>query len=503
MISRSRNQGARSTDDAVTASRAVEKPIRGRSIVRRVAHATVIGSCLAATAPPLQGRGAVPTLAGWLLRSPPRHWPSATGGCRRSRASISRWGRASSSACSGPNGAGSRRSSRSPAGSCGRRRQGLGLGRARRVVEGARLARLPGGALPLPRLDVGRRAPASSTSAWPARAAARTSGAAARARRARRRARPPRRGHVQGHAAAARHRPGSRRHPEDPAARRADERARPGRPPHRPRAARGAAVARRLRPPQLAPAQRGRARLRPRRRSSLGGRSSRRAPHELAHPRGVEIETDDGVRLFPGAKRDDAPRLVAEQVAAGRKVYGVRVLARRSKRSTSRPCRGRRRDPPIIRYALGEAVRRKVFLVVVVLTRGLPRARGAREPLHLQRPEQHRRPRGRARRHADVRGHVRDRHVHVRHALPRHRARRLPHARRRLGRRRARPAPAARRAADRAPRMLFARFLAAAGVCSVYVFVVYIVSVVITGTEGDWWPQDIVTPGSSSRARSS
>jgi ABC-type transport system involved in multi-copper enzyme maturation permease subunit len=43
--------------------------------------------------------------------------------------------------------------------------------------------------------------------------------------------------------------------------------------------------------------------------------------------------------------------------------------------------------------------------------------------------------------------------------------------------------------------MLLARFLAAAGVCSVYVFAVYIVSVVITGTEGDWWPQDIVTPG--------
>jgi ABC-type transport system involved in multi-copper enzyme maturation permease subunit len=43
--------------------------------------------------------------------------------------------------------------------------------------------------------------------------------------------------------------------------------------------------------------------------------------------------------------------------------------------------------------------------------------------------------------------------------------------------------------------MLLARFLAAAGVCAVYVFVVYIVSVVITGTEGGWWPQDIATPG--------
>jgi Cu-processing system permease protein len=43
--------------------------------------------------------------------------------------------------------------------------------------------------------------------------------------------------------------------------------------------------------------------------------------------------------------------------------------------------------------------------------------------------------------------------------------------------------------------MLFARFLAAAGVCVVYVFVVYILAVVITGTEGSWWPHSIVAPG--------
>jgi ABC-2 type transport system ATP-binding protein len=50
------------------------------------------------------------------------------------------------------------------------------------------------------------------------------------------------------------------------------------------------------------------------------------SPAELARSRGVEIETDDGTRLFEGASREDAPRLVAELVAAGRKVYGVRVL---------------------------------------------------------------------------------------------------------------------------------------------------------------------------------
>jgi ABC-2 type transport system ATP-binding protein len=49
-------------------------------------------------------------------------------------------------------------------------------------------------------------------------------------------------------------------------------------------------------------------------------------PAELAKPRGVELETDEGVRLVPGATREDAARLVAEAVAAGRQVYGVRVL---------------------------------------------------------------------------------------------------------------------------------------------------------------------------------
>ncbi len=49
-------------------------------------------------------------------------------------------------------------------------------------------------------------------------------------------------------------------------------------------------------------------------------------PAELSRPRGVEVETDDGVQMIPGATREDTPRLVAEAVAAGRRVYGVRVL---------------------------------------------------------------------------------------------------------------------------------------------------------------------------------
>ena len=49
-------------------------------------------------------------------------------------------------------------------------------------------------------------------------------------------------------------------------------------------------------------------------------------PEDLARPRGIEVELDGGVRTFEGAGRDDAPRIVAELVAAGEQVYEVRVL---------------------------------------------------------------------------------------------------------------------------------------------------------------------------------
>ena len=47
-------------------------------------------------------------------------------------------------------------------------------------------------------------------------------------------------------------------------------------------------------------------------------------PAELARPRGVEIETDDGVVRLDGG-REEAARAVAELVASGRKVYRVDV----------------------------------------------------------------------------------------------------------------------------------------------------------------------------------
>jgi ABC-2 type transport system ATP-binding protein len=51
------------------------------------------------------------------------------------------------------------------------------------------------------------------------------------------------------------------------------------------------------------------------------------SPAELARPSGVEVDTDDGVRRFPDAGRGDAPRIVADLVRRGERIYGVRVLA--------------------------------------------------------------------------------------------------------------------------------------------------------------------------------
>jgi ABC-2 type transport system ATP-binding protein len=50
-------------------------------------------------------------------------------------------------------------------------------------------------------------------------------------------------------------------------------------------------------------------------------------PEDLSHARGVEIETDEGIRLFPEALRDQVPGLVEQLVRDGRQIYGVRVLA--------------------------------------------------------------------------------------------------------------------------------------------------------------------------------
>jgi len=55
---------------------------------------------------------------------------------------------------------------------------------------------------------------------------------------------------------------------------------------------------------------------------ALAGRTA-----ELLRPRGIEIETGSGTRLFDGAGREEAPRIVADLVSGGERVYAVRQLA--------------------------------------------------------------------------------------------------------------------------------------------------------------------------------
>ena len=60
----------------------------------------------------------------------------------------------------------------------------------------------------------------------------------------------------------------------------------------------------------------------------VGGKIvARGSPAELATARGVEVDLEAGVRPYPKATREQVPEIVAELVAAGERVYGVRVLS--------------------------------------------------------------------------------------------------------------------------------------------------------------------------------
>ena len=59
------------------------------------------------------------------------------------------------------------------------------------------------------------------------------------------------------------------------------------------------------------------------------------SPAELGRARGVEIETENGTRLFEGAAHEDAPKLVAER-RRGPLAYSARVLTPNLRRRTSK-----------------------------------------------------------------------------------------------------------------------------------------------------------------------
>ena len=49
-------------------------------------------------------------------------------------------------------------------------------------------------------------------------------------------------------------------------------------------------------------------------------------PEELTHTGGVEIQTGNGTRRFPDARREDVPKIVADLVSAGVDVYEVTIV---------------------------------------------------------------------------------------------------------------------------------------------------------------------------------
>jgi ABC-2 type transport system ATP-binding protein len=50
-------------------------------------------------------------------------------------------------------------------------------------------------------------------------------------------------------------------------------------------------------------------------------------PHELARPRGVEVETANGTRRYDAASHEDIARIVRELVTEGQEIHAVRPLA--------------------------------------------------------------------------------------------------------------------------------------------------------------------------------
>jgi ABC-2 type transport system ATP-binding protein len=67
------------------------------------------------------------------------------------------------------------------------------------------------------------------------------------------------------------------------------------------------------------------------------------APSELSRPRGVEVDTATGTRVFQAASRDDIPAIVERLVHAGERVYEVRLV-----RSTLEDAYLAAVDPPAV-----------------------------------------------------------------------------------------------------------------------------------------------------------
>ena len=94
-------------------------------------------------------------------------------------------------------------------------------------------------------------------------------------------------------------------------------------------------------------------------------------PSELAGAGGVEVETAGGMRQIPKAGRDDVPAIVGRSRRLRRADLRRPRRARHAGGRVPRSRRGRERMraiPIIVGHTIREAVRRKIFLIVLLLT---------------------------------------------------------------------------------------------------------------------------------------
>ena len=106
---------------------------------------------------------------------------------------------------------------------------------------------------------------------------------------------------------------------------------------------------------------------------SQGATVASGTPADLARKSGVEIETAAGVRTFAQATRDDVPRIVAELVAAGEQIYDVTVIRSTLEEVYLEAIAGESVVNGVVtiaRYAIQESLRRRVFVVVLILSVG-------------------------------------------------------------------------------------------------------------------------------------
>ena len=227
-------------------------------------------------------------------------------------------------------------------------------------------------------------------------------------------------------------------------------------------------------------------------------------PHELSRPRGVELETDEGIQDDPG--RDARGRTAARR----RGDRGGQAGLRRSRAhldARGDVSRGRGRGDGlstvavIVEYGFREAVRRKVFTVVLVLTAAflflfwLANHYVFRELSTITPPE--------------------DVHVDSRTFAGAFLVGLAMFATMFLGvvlavfltlgvvsadAERGLLQPLVVRPVGRCT-LLLSRFLGAGAVCVVYVLGVYFIALSITGVTGHWWPDQIVWPGRRARGR--